>query len=62
MILVMANHQLDLVRQFASQVLHLQGGAWFTMGLKLRSIGNSYIKRLSRHVSRSMRTGVRRES
>ncbi|TVR11429.1 MAG: ATP-binding cassette domain-containing protein [Phormidium sp. GEM2.Bin31] len=26
MILVMANHQLDLVRQFASQVLHLEGG------------------------------------
>ncbi|NMG59713.1 ATP-binding cassette domain-containing protein [Geitlerinema sp. P-1104] len=26
MILVMANHELDLVRQFASQVLHLQGG------------------------------------
>ena len=26
LIVVMANHQLDQVRQFASQVLHLQGG------------------------------------
>jgi D-methionine transport system ATP-binding protein len=26
MMLVMANHQLDLVRQFASMLLHLQGG------------------------------------